>query len=551
MKRLCHLVLVGFVTLGIAGGASAIPQLINYQGYLTDDLGTPVADGDYSLTFRIWDAETGGTQLWSEDHPTVSVTNGLFNMILGGVSPLLLSFDIDYWLGIEVQSEPELPRIRLTSVAYSYRSSMSDSASHAVWADTATYALDAPRDDDWLPDTSGFHIYRPTGNVGIGMVSLESKLGVDGTGEMTGFKMPTGASDGYVLTSDVSGVGTWQAGSASDNWVLTGSVLHPAGEYGLSMRQSNVLHGIHDSTHVNFGIACTTGASGWDYRHCTVSGGGYNTVVGACGTVSGGYSNRAFANYSTVGGGEENSADGQWSSIGGGQANRSSSNYANVSGGRLCTASGECAAVSGGYHNAASGYYAAVGGGHADTAAGDCSFAIGDSVRITADADYTFAFGRGFTTSTPNAAVFHNSVDGISVGIGIPSPTHALDVQKNAFGEFVVKIRNSNGSTSHGLLIQTASATSSAEVLRVEGHNGSVLGLLVKNDGNVGIGTPDPTAILDVNGSTGYDQVRMRTSYTPTGTGDANGSVGDLAWDDDYMYVKTSGGWKRAALSTW
>jgi len=43
----------------------------------------------------------------------------------------------------------------------------------------------------------------------------------------------------------------------------------------------------------------------------------------------------------------------------------------------------------------------------------------------------------------------------------------------------------------------------------------------------------------------------MRTSYTPSGTSDTNGNVGDVAWDDNYIYVKTSAGWARAALSTW
>jgi hypothetical protein len=67
----------------------------------------------------------------------------------------------------------------------------------------------------------------------------------------------------------------------------------------------------------------------------------------------------------------------------------------------------------------------------------------------------------------------------------------------------------------------------------------------------LGIGTSSPTAKLDVNGSTGYNQLRLRISYTPTGTSDPNGNVGDIAWDDNYIYVKTSAGWKRAALSTW
>lgn len=38
---------------------------------------------------------------------------------------------------------------------------------------------------------------------------------------------------------------------------------------------------------------------------------------------------------------------------------------------------------------------------------------------------------------------------------------------------------------------------------------------------------------------------------TPSGTSDATGSIGDVSYDDNYFYVKTSAGWKRASLSTW
>jgi len=37
---------------------------------------------------------------------------------------------------------------------------------------------------------------------------------------------------------------------------------------------------------------------------------------------------------------------------------------------------------------------------------------------------------------------------------------------------------------------------------------------------------------------------------TPSGPADPQGSVGDFLWDDNYIYVKTNVGWKRAELDS-
>ena len=95
-----------------------IPQTMSYQGVLTEANGNPV-NGSVSLTFKLYDAATGGTKLWEETQQ-VTVTNGLFNVILGSVNPLTLPFDKPYWLGICVDGGAELtPRIELTSSPYS------------------------------------------------------------------------------------------------------------------------------------------------------------------------------------------------------------------------------------------------------------------------------------------------------------------------------------------------------------------------------------------------------------------------------------------------
>ncbi len=72
----------------------------------------------------------------------------------------------------------------------------------------------------------------------------------------------------------------------------------------------------------------------------------------------------------------------------------------------------------------------------------------------------------------------------------------------------------------------------------------------VKNyfNGNTSFGSTSNTAKVDITGAAGYNQLRLRTSYTPTGTGDTNGNVGDVSWDDGFIYIKTSTGWKRSQL---
>ena len=77
--------------------------------------------------------------------------------------------------------------------------------------------------------------------------------------------------------------------------------------------------------------------------------------------------------------------------------------------------------------------------------------------------------------------------------------------------------------------------------------------------GFIGIGRTNinPTSLVDirpVNTSTSgfnYEQLRLRTSYTPTGGTDTNGGVGEFAWDENYLYIKSSVSphtWERMAL---
>ena len=104
---------------GPAPAAAAVPLTMSYQGLLTDNAGTPVADGPYDLTFRIYAVPSGGAALWSETQTAVSVSRGEFSVILGSSTPLSLGFGSKRWLGVSVGLAAELvPRVELAASPY-------------------------------------------------------------------------------------------------------------------------------------------------------------------------------------------------------------------------------------------------------------------------------------------------------------------------------------------------------------------------------------------------------------------------------------------------
>ena len=117
-------IIVALILL-VLNASADIPKIINYQGKVTDVGGVPVADGNYAMRFVIYDAETGGTQLWNSTALAVSVQGGVFSVVLGdGPQPEInLSFDQDYWLETRIAGDIQSPRVQLGSVGYAYMAS--------------------------------------------------------------------------------------------------------------------------------------------------------------------------------------------------------------------------------------------------------------------------------------------------------------------------------------------------------------------------------------------------------------------------------------------
>jgi hypothetical protein len=101
--------------------AFAAPQQVPHQGRLLDASGAPV-DGTRALTFRLWDAPSGGNQLFSEDL-SVPVQDGYYSVELGA-TPGNRVDDADLaanelWLEVSFTGGSVLSRTRLGSVPYS------------------------------------------------------------------------------------------------------------------------------------------------------------------------------------------------------------------------------------------------------------------------------------------------------------------------------------------------------------------------------------------------------------------------------------------------
>lgn len=137
MSKHCFWFVTVLGMIAAVSWAQTAPNLLNYQGKLSKEDGTPLDVGEHVIVFRIWKNETGTDMsndlLWVEKHGAVVVnTGGLFNVILGSAAPLT-GFDSKHdltnaftgsprFMGITVDTEDPgheiLPRQQILSAPY-------------------------------------------------------------------------------------------------------------------------------------------------------------------------------------------------------------------------------------------------------------------------------------------------------------------------------------------------------------------------------------------------------------------------------------------------
>ena len=96
---------------------TSVPTIISHQGRLLNASSQPVTT-NVSVEFKIYDALTGGTQVWTETQSITPDNLGFYDTFLGGVSALPATLPNPSYLQIIVQGETLSPRLQFGSVPF-------------------------------------------------------------------------------------------------------------------------------------------------------------------------------------------------------------------------------------------------------------------------------------------------------------------------------------------------------------------------------------------------------------------------------------------------
>jgi hypothetical protein len=159
VKRVLSLLVVGSSLLvpSTSLRAQSVPSLMNFQGQVLAANGSPLATGDYELTFQIFDASEGGTLIWGPQvldgagaaghGPKIPVVQGYFNVMLGPVDtaarPLTGAFlGATRFLEIKVgTNSPISPRQQILSAPYALNTANAANAANVLAGGVSTAAL--------------------------------------------------------------------------------------------------------------------------------------------------------------------------------------------------------------------------------------------------------------------------------------------------------------------------------------------------------------------------------------------------------------------------
>ncbi|MCX5905353.1 MAG: hypothetical protein NTV89_18220 [Proteobacteria bacterium] len=293
---------------------SGVPQLINYQGKLTNAGGSPL-NGTFVMSFTVYDAESGGTSLWTETQSSVAVNNGVFNVILGSgpdgkpntTDDVPISASVFYgdqrWLGVKIGSDSEMtPRTRFTSVGYAITADNLGGGKVVVDTDgkvgigtqnpsynlqiigeaptsSGTITMSANKDANYF--TTSAPITLRTGDVVLPNITQQARLVAIGSGSITGttFNIYPYAGNitaetfqiyhtSYIDISSPDGPGVLKMGTNTSR-LNAGTPNAGHSEIGSSWDDNFYIKTFDDNPNANFSLGIGDGAGGWTHTPIT------------------------------------------------------------------------------------------------------------------------------------------------------------------------------------------------------------------------------------------------------------------------------------------
>jgi hypothetical protein len=169
-KVFSAIVLTAMVAFGFASSftqvvnAASAPNIISYQGRVTDANGTPVTDTSLEMEFFFYDALESGNCIWSNTSDscdsgdpdlnavrTVSLSSGLFSELLGDVDDAeayaaitdsIFGDNASVYLEVVIEEETLTPRKRLAAVPYALNADTLDGIDSTAWLQSANNLSD-------------------------------------------------------------------------------------------------------------------------------------------------------------------------------------------------------------------------------------------------------------------------------------------------------------------------------------------------------------------------------------------------------------------------
>ena len=439
-----------YVSLGFAALAlcvQAAQTSFTYQGRLST--GAAPANGQYEITFTLFDALTNGTATGSQTISPVPVTNGLFAVLLDFGSNAFTG--APRWLEVAVtvfgSDQPVTvlqPRQPVTATPY---------ALHALNAANLMNSENAPLEIK----VNGVRALRvepagPSGSAAANIIGGYAQNGVS-NGVVGAFIGGGGLNDfsegnrpnrvNASFSAIVGGYGNEVndeesfIGGGFGNRVSAGAYLSTIGGGQLSRIESgsygsfigggiysgiesaspfSVVSGGYQNTVLSNSPNSTIGGGSWNFigpsaLGSTINGGISNRASGVTTTIGGGMQNTNRRALSTISGGWMNMVgpDANSASIGGGLGNYVNGDVATVAGGGNNVVTYDGGTIAGGAFNTVTGDSGTIGGGQHNTISGSAGTIGGGLYNSIFDSAVRSAIGGGSDNSvgedSPNATI--------------------------------------------------------------------------------------------------------------------------------------------------